>query len=101
MKKAKKGEWVEIEEVLLESDKRAQHLPEDTKKVPLVQWFKGYLLNEEAEIGDYVEVETLIGRNITGKLSDINPKHVHNFGEPIKELIDIGKELRKEVEELS
>ncbi|MTI67162.1 MAG: 2-amino-4-ketopentanoate thiolase [Firmicutes bacterium] len=97
MKQVKRGEWVEIEEILLEPEKRAKHLPLDTKKVPLVQWFKGYMITEEANIGDEVEIKTLIGRKVKGKLSDINPKHVHNFGEPIKELIDVGIELRDEI----
>ncbi|WP_026894939.1 2-amino-4-oxopentanoate thiolase subunit OrtA [Clostridiisalibacter paucivorans] len=101
MNKAKRGDWVEIEQILLEANKRADNLPEETKKVPLIQWFKGYLLNDRAELNDEVEIETLIGRKVKGKLSEINPKHVHNFGESIKELMDVGIELRKEIEELN
>lgn len=95
-----KGDWVEIETIILKSEERAKRLPEDTKKTPLKQWVKGKLLTEKADIGDEVVIETLIGRKTKGRLSDINPRHHHNFGEYVQELIDVGIELRKEMETL-
>lgn len=100
MERARKGDWVEIEEILLVPGERAPQVPEDTQKVPLIQWCKGYLATEEASIGDEVEIETITGRRVKGKLSQINPRHIHNFGEPVKELIDVGRELREELEKL-
>lgn len=100
MEKVTKGAWVEIETVVLDVDQRAPQVPEDTKETPLMQWVNGYLLNNEAKLGEEVEVETLIGRKVKGKLSNTTPKHVHNYGEPIKELIDVGKELRDELREV-
>ncbi|MGO1713197.1 MAG: 2-amino-4-oxopentanoate thiolase subunit OrtA, partial [Senegalia sp. (in: firmicutes)] len=47
---AKKGEWVRIYNVVLEANERAQQVPDDTKKVPLEMWDKGFLLEKEAEI---------------------------------------------------
>lgn len=98
---AKKGDWVEIQEVLLNPEERAPQVPDDTKEVPLVQWIRGLMMTEEATIGDEIEIETIIGRNIRGQLCEINPRHVHDFGEPVKELIQVGIELRKEIEELN
>ena len=95
--KAVKGDWVEIENVLLSPGNRAPQVPEDTQKVPLIEWRKGFLINDSAELGDLVEVETIIGRVGSGKLSAINPKHNYDYGEPVKELIEIGIELRKEL----
>lgn len=100
MQNAKHGEWVEIEEVLLQPDQRSPKVPEDTKKVPFIKYTKGFLQNERANIGDEVEIKTLIGRVKKGYLSEINPRYSHDFGKPILELIEAGNELREEVEEL-
>lgn len=94
---AKIGDWVEIENILLSAGDRAPQVPEDTQKVPLKEWRKGYLLNKDAKLGEQVEIETLIGRREKGKLSDINPRHNYDYGLPVKELIDVGIELRKEL----
>lgn len=95
---AKKGDWVQIQKTLLKPEERTAPLPEDTKKVPLQMRVKGFLINETAQIGDEVEIETLIGRRVSGKLVSINPKYDHDFGEPVPELITIGIELRKILE---
>ena len=100
MSKAYQNDWVEVEEVLLEVGARAPKVPEDTAKTPLRQWTRGYLLEEEAEIGQKVFIETVIGRKISGKLVEVNPRHVHDFGNTVKELVDVGCELRKEIKGL-
>jgi hypothetical protein len=46
-----------------------------------------------------VRIETLIGREISGTLVSVNPTYDHNFGLPQKELLSIGRELRKRVGE--
>src|SRR5690554_2595316 len=98
--KAKKGDWVEIENILLPAGSRAPQVPVDTQNVPLLEWRKGFLLNDNANLGEDVEIETIIGRRLTGKLSDVNPKHKYDYGDPVKELIDIGIELRNEINEI-
>ncbi len=87
------GEWVQIHGVILEPGERSPHLPDDTKKVPLEMWQKGFLMHD-ANIGDYVEIQTVIGRRVKGRLIKTKPIYSHNFGEPIPELLSIGKELR-------
>lgn len=94
---ARKNDWVEIENILLKAGNRAKNVSEDTQNVPLIERRKGYLLENDAKIGDEVEIETIIGRKVKGQLSEINPKHRYDFGNPIKELIDVGYELRKEI----
>lgn len=91
---AKKGDWVRIYNVILTPEQRAPQVPDDTKMVPLEMWDKGFLLNEKAEIGDEVEVETYIGRKIKGKLLEINPVYRHNYGEFVPELMYVGRQLR-------
>lgn len=94
MSKAKKGDWVRIYNVILQPSERAPQVPDDTKKVPLEMWDKGFLLNDEAEIGEEVEVETYIGRKITGKLLEVNPYYDHSYGKGVPELLYVGRQLR-------
>lgn len=97
--KAIKGDWVRVYKVVLSADERSPNLPEDTKKVPMEMWDKGFLLNDEATIGDQVNVETIIGRNIEGQLVEINPHYEINYGECISETLYIGKQLREMIGE--
>ena len=40
---AKKGDWVQIHNIVLTPEERSSALPEDTKSHPLEMWVKGYL----------------------------------------------------------
>ncbi|TYP53792.1 hypothetical protein LZ11_01515 [Thermosediminibacter litoriperuensis] len=95
---AQKGMWVEIENTVLQPGERAPHVPEDTKRVPLVMWVKGFLESNEAFLGDRVKVRTLAGRIVEGKLVAINPRHEHDFGDCVEELLQAGEGLKKELE---
>ena len=87
------GEWVEVERVLLEPAERASNLPAETASQPLVTWVKGFA-SSPAGLGEEVEVETMTGRRVTGRLSAINPGYFHTFGQPIPELTHVGADLR-------
>lgn len=91
---ARKGDWVRIHNIVLTPDQRASQVPEDTRSVPLELWTKGFLLDDEAKIGDEVNIETYIGRKVSGKLIEINPYYEHDFGKCVPELLYIGKQLR-------
>lgn len=95
---ARKGELVLIHQVILAPEQRAANIPESTKKVPYEMWLKGFLLEDEAEIGDTVRVETFIGRELSGTLVEVNPAYEHNFGQPPLELIQASLEARKSLE---
>lgn len=94
---AKKGDWVEIENVILEPEERAGHLPEDTRKTALKMWVRGFLETSNAKMGQNVKIITLAERKINGKLVEINPRYTHNYGDTIVELIQLGEELKKEL----
>lgn len=100
MNNAKYGDWVEIEDIVLPTNERASQLPDDTKNTDLKQWIRGSLRTKSAILGDEVEIETVIGRTVSGRLTAIKPRHVHDFGDHVEELLDIGKELKKEMEGL-
>lgn len=90
----KKGEWVQIHDIILKPEERTAKIPEDTKKVPLELWVKGFL-NEDARMGDRVEITTMTGRTVSGVLVDVNPTYDHGFGDIyIPELLKIRKQAR-------
>lgn len=93
---AVKGQYVRINRVVLKAEERTAKLPEDTKKCDLEMWTKGFLL-ADAEIGDEVEIETVVGRTEHGTLIDDAPHYTHSFGEFIPEIIEIDNILRAEM----
>lgn len=96
---AKRGDWVRIHKIILEVGQRASNIPEDTQKVPLEMWDKGFLLDEKANLGDEVEVETYIGRIVKGRLIEVNPYYKHDFGKSVPELLYIGRQARSILED--
>lgn len=92
MGKILKGTWVEIERVVLQPAERSTALPEDTKKVPYILRASGFLL-EEADLGEFVQIRTIIGRIIDGELRTVNPSYAHSFGTVVPELLTIGTEF--------
>jgi len=90
---AKKGDYVNIYNVVLTPTERAPQVPEDTKSVPLEMWVRGFL-TEDGEIGDDVTIETITGRKVSGKIVQIAPTYEHSFGKHIPEIYEIGKQLR-------
>ena len=92
---AVKGSWIRIRNIVLKPGERSANLPEDTKKVPLVMWDKGFLLEDRASIGDRVKVETIIGRIVEGEFVENNPGYDVNYGESVNETLYIGKQLRE------
>jgi hypothetical protein len=99
MPDAKRGDFVQIHKLILKPGERPDTLPESTRSVHYEGWVKGFLISESANIGDEVEIETFIGREISGTLEQVSPVYDHNFGVPQKELLSIGSESRKKLEE--
>ena len=91
---AKKGDWVQIHNIVLKPEERSEALPEDTKVNPLEMWVKGHLLSD-AEIGDEVEVKTRTGRIAKGTLVKVDPYFEHNFGVFVPEVLAIDDMVRK------
>jgi hypothetical protein len=85
--------WVEIGFTVLRPEERTAHLPEDTQRVPYYCRLKGFAAGEPS-VGDVVEVETQLGRRVTGEVLRVNPRFGHDFGAPVEELIVAGLEAR-------
>ncbi|KXG74065.1 hypothetical protein AN619_26750 [Thermotalea metallivorans] len=92
--KVSKGEWVLIHNIVLKPEERAPQVPEDTKKVPLESWVKGFL-QQDAQIGEEVEVKTITGRMVKGRLVEVHPAYTHHFGKFVPELLQIGIQLKE------
>ena len=89
----KKGQWVQIHNIVLEPSERAPQVPDDTKRTPLIMWVKGYLA-ADAEIGGECEVTTLTGRTVKGVLDEIEPSYSHDYGKYVPELGIIRDQVR-------
>ena len=94
MQFGKKGDWVQIKRILLTPDQRANNLPESTRNLPMIMWVKGFLEQENANIGDCVSILTRSGRVEEGELVEVNPSYRHDFGDCIPELIKVGDQAR-------
>lgn len=90
----KKGSYVQIHRIELTSEERTGKIPEDTKKVPLESWVKGFL-EEDGEIGSSVKIKTVTDREIEGTLIEENPTYHFGFGDTyLPELLEVGGILR-------
>ena len=90
----KKGEWVRIKKILLAVGQRAPQDPDEIKATPLVMWTKGFLQND-AEIGEEVEVLTASDRIEKGTLVEMNPYYTHSYGKCVPELVQIDRNFRR------
>ena len=88
-----KGTRVEIHGIVLPAGERAPQVPEDTARVPLEMRAKGFLV-EPTELGSEAEITTATGRRLRGAVMVANPPYDHGFGEPLPELLKIGREAR-------
>jgi len=98
VKNALRGDLVQIHKVILTPEQRLEDIPACTKRVPYEAWIKGFLLDDEAMIGDIVRIETFIGRQLSGTLVEVNPEYTHHFGKPQPTLLSVGTEARKQIE---
>lgn len=100
MHSARRGDWVQIHDIVLTPEQRTAHLPQDTQKVPFESWVKGFLVEESAHIGDRVTITTTCGRTISGTLLTVNPGYDYGFGDAaVPELLGIGPQARHIIKE--
>jgi hypothetical protein len=91
-KNARKGQWVQIHQIILKPSERTAQVPEDTKRVPLEMWVKGFL-QADAALGELCEIETVTGRRLTGQLTAVEPAYTHGFGNFLPELDQVREQL--------
>lgn len=88
------GSWVQIDRIVLPPGKRAPGVPPDTAALPLQARVKGFLAAASMP-GEIATVRTLSGRSATGRLIVVNPGYTHGFGDPVPELLEVGREERE------
>jgi hypothetical protein len=94
------GEWVEIRRVVLPAGGRAPNVPPDTAAVDFVASIRGFLV-APADLGGAATVRTLLDREVTGQLTAVNPRNPANFGNPAPELLRLGLQARRSLEQSS
>lgn len=92
------GSWVEIQQVVLPAGERAPNIPDDTARVDFVARVRGFLLTD-APMGGDATVRTLAGRAVGGRLTAINPRNPADFGDPVPELLRLGNEARRRLDQ--
>jgi hypothetical protein len=93
------GSWVEIQQVILHAGGRAPNVPPDTAEVDFVARIRGFLV-DDSTMGADATVETLIGRQVHGRLTAVNPRNPADFGDPVPDLLRIGSRARSLLEGL-
>lgn len=96
--RCEKGDWVVVHQIILKAGERYKDVPEDTARVPLEAWIKGWA-QSDASIGDDVGIVTLSGRTVRGELTEVNPGFNHTYGPAVPELTPIGRELKAALRE--
>lgn len=94
----KKGSWVQIHKIVLKPEERTAQIPEDTKKVPLEMWVKGFLI-DDANMFDQVKITTLTERTEEGTLVAFEPSYHHDYGDFVVELLQIDKMVKNALSE--
>jgi 2-amino-4-ketopentanoate thiolase alpha subunit len=85
-------DWCEVSFVILAPGERAPAVPDDTQGVPLEARVRGFL-TAEAHEGEAVEIETLGGRRISGRLERLWPAPQETYGPPSPELLEAARQL--------
>jgi hypothetical protein len=92
------GSWVEVRQVLLRAGERAPQVPPDTARTDLVARVRGFLV-EAAEMGARATVMTLTDRAVTGELVALEPRNPADFGDPVPELLRLGRDARRTLDD--
>jgi hypothetical protein len=92
------GTWVEVQQVVLPAGSRAPNVPDDTSRVDFVARIRGFLLADSA-LGREATVRTLADREVTGRLTAVNPRNPADFGDPVPELLELGLRARRALDE--
>jgi 2-amino-4-ketopentanoate thiolase alpha subunit len=91
------GSWVEVRQIVLPAGERAPSVPPDTAAVDFEARIRGFLL-ADAALGADATVRTLAGREVTGRLTDVEPRNPADFGDPVPDLLRLGLEARRVLE---
>jgi hypothetical protein len=94
------GSWVEVRQTILRAGERAPNVPADTAGVDFTARIRGFLI-ADAPMGAEVTIRTLAGRQVSGRLADVNPRNPADFGDPVPELLALGDEARRVLDRTS
>ncbi len=87
-------QWVEVEWTALAPEDRREGIPGDTAATPLRVRARGMVSG--AELGTEATVTTVIGREVTGLVREIEPGYHHSFGRPLPAWLTMRDAIRRE-----
>jgi hypothetical protein len=73
-------------------------VPQDTARTDLVARVRGFLV-DAAEMGGPATVMTLSDRAVSGQLVALDPRNPADFGDPVPELLRLGREARRSLDD--
>ncbi len=88
--------WTEIEFLVLKAGDRKAGVPPDTAALPYLARARG--MAKSPSVGSTVEVETVVGRQMRGRVVSLNPGYEHTFGRPLPEWIRMRDSIRRELD---
>lgn len=99
MTTAKKGDWVQIENIVLTAGNRAPQAPEDTQQCDYKLWVKG-IAGHDGSLGETMDITTVTGRKASGILVEIQPRYIHDYGDFQPELLKVELQLKEIMKEM-
>jgi 2-amino-4-ketopentanoate thiolase alpha subunit len=81
-------------QVVLPAGERSPHVPPDTAAVDFVARVRGFLISD-CEIGSVARIRTLADREVKGMLAAVSPRNPADFGNPVPELLRVGRTARQ------
>ena len=73
-------------------------MPEDTARTDFVARVRGFLV-DASEMGGPATVSTLTDRFVSGELVAVDPRNPADFGDPLPELLRLGRAARRSLDE--
>jgi 2-amino-4-ketopentanoate thiolase alpha subunit len=92
-------QWVEVEWTALAPEDRREGIPGDTAATPLRVRARG--MASAARPGTDATVTTVIGREVTGLVREIEPGYHHSFGRPLPSWLEMRDAIRRERADLA
>lgn len=86
--------WVEVEWTALAPRDRREGIPDDTASTPLRVRARGMAV--AAAPGTEATVTTVIGREVTGLVREVEPGYHHSFGRPLPPWLEMRDAIRRE-----
>lgn len=84
--------WTEVQWTVLDTSDRSANLPPETRTTPYVARVRG--LAPDPRVGAKTELTTVVGRRVSGVVTELDPGYSHSFGRPLPEWVHMRESIR-------